>query len=60
MEGGYLLNGNKRWIGNGNKDILVVWARNSENKNIEGFIVENKWAGVHAEPIKHKLALRIV
>ncbi|CAD8071213.1 unnamed protein product [Paramecium sonneborni] len=60
VQGGYLLNGNKRWIGNGNKDILVVWARNSENQNIEGFIVENKWAGVHAEPIKHKLALRIV
>lgn len=38
----------------------MVWARNSENNNIEGFIVENKWAGVTAEPIKHKLALRIV
>lgn len=28
VEGGYLLNGNKRWIGNGNRDIVVVWARN--------------------------------
>lgn len=37
-----------------------MWARNSENNNIEGFIVENKWAGVTSEPIKHKLALRIV
>ncbi len=24
----YILNGNKRWIGNGNRDLLVVWARN--------------------------------
>jgi len=27
-EGKYLLNGNKRWIGNGNGDLLVVWAKN--------------------------------
>jgi acyl-CoA oxidase len=32
VEGGYILNGNKRWIGNGNRDILVVWARNTESK----------------------------
>lgn len=32
VEGGYLLNGNKRWIGNGNRDLLVVWARNQDNK----------------------------
>lgn len=25
----YKLNGTKRWIGNGNRDILIVWARNS-------------------------------
>ena len=35
----YKLNGTKRWIGNGNRDILIVWARNSENNNVEAFIV---------------------
>lgn len=25
----YKINGTKRWIGNGNRDILIVWARNS-------------------------------
>ena len=25
----YRLNGNKRWIGNGNRDILIVWAKNT-------------------------------
>lgn len=30
----YRINGTKRWIGNGNRDILIVWARNSENNNV--------------------------
>lgn len=33
-EGGWLLNGDKRWIGNGNRDIMVVWAKNVENHKI--------------------------
>jgi len=24
VEGGYILNGNKRWIGNGNNDVVIV------------------------------------
>jgi acyl-CoA oxidase len=35
----YKLNGTKRWIGNGNRDMLIIWARNSENNNVEAFIV---------------------
>ena len=30
----YKLNGTKRWIGNGNRQLLIVWARNIENKNV--------------------------
>lgn len=60
VDGGYILNGNKRWIGNGNKDILVVWARNQENKKVEAFIVEMQWKGITSNVIKNKLALRIV
>ena len=25
----YKINGVKRWIGNGNRDLLVIWARNA-------------------------------
>lgn len=35
---GYSLNGVKRWMGNGNKDLLIVWAK-KENKLVEGFIL---------------------
>lgn len=60
VQGGYIINGNKRWIGNGNKDLLIIWARSADTNQIEGFIVENKWPGVTSEVIKNKLALRIV
>ena len=59
-QGGYTLTGNKRWIGNGNKDLVVVWARNKENNKIEAFIVEMKWKGVTSEVIQNKASLRIV
>lgn len=40
---------------------MIVWARNAENKNVEGFIVENnKVSGLTSQVIKHKLALRVV
>ena len=32
-EGLFHLNGNKRWIGNGNRDYIVVYGRNGSNKN---------------------------
>ena len=35
-KGGYVLNGNKRWIGNGNGDHLIVYAKNLETKKVEG------------------------
>ena len=25
----YIINGVKRWIGNGNMDLMVIWARNT-------------------------------
>lgn len=34
VEGGYILNGQKRWIGNGTfADYITVWARNSAENN---------------------------
>ena len=60
VPGGYRLNGDKRWIGNGNRDLLIVWARNQENQKVEGFILDMKTPGVTSQVIKHKLPLRMV
>ena len=58
---GYKINGTKRWIGNGNRDLLVVWARNTENKKVESFLLEsNGLKGLKSEPIPNKLSLRVV
>jgi len=39
---GYILNGEKYWIGNGtNADYIIVWAKNkSEQNQVQGFIVK--------------------
>eukprot|EP01017_Pseudomicrothorax_dubius_P036674 TRINITY_DN5274_c0_g2_i3.p1 TRINITY_DN5274_c0_g2~~TRINITY_DN5274_c0_g2_i3.p1 ORF type:complete len:336 (+),score=51.30 TRINITY_DN5274_c0_g2_i3:304-1311(+) len=59
VEGGYILNGNKRWIGNALRGgHLIVWARNTETKQIQAFFVETKWKGVRCELIKRRLAVR--
>jgi acyl-CoA oxidase len=58
---GYRINGVKRWIGNGNKDLLVAWGKNTESKKVEAFILETQGLkGWSAEVIRNKLALRIV
>lgn len=62
VPGGYLINGQKRWIGNGTfADYIVVWARNpSENNNIQGFMVTKGSPGLKTSKIENKYALRIV
>jgi alkylation response protein AidB-like acyl-CoA dehydrogenase len=30
----YKINGVKRWIGNGNKELLISWVRNTQNKKV--------------------------
>jgi len=59
-EDGYVLNGGKRWIGNANRNLVLTWARNTETKKIECFIVDINTPGVKVEVIKNKLALRSV
>ncbi len=57
VEGGYLLNGNKMWITNGNiADIAIIWAKTPEG--IRGFIVEKNAKGFIQKEIKHKMSLR--
>lgn len=58
-KGGYLLNGNKRWIGNATIcDVAVVWARDTETGKIEGFLVERSFPGFRASVIRGKVSLR--
>jgi len=59
-QGGYVLNGGKRWIGSANRDMHLCWARNEETKKIECFFVPIGTPGVEIEVIKNKLALRTV
>lgn len=61
VPGGWVLNGRKRWIGNGTfADIFVIWARNSETKEINAFIVRKGNPGIKATKIENKIALRCV
>lgn len=58
--GEYILNGNKRWIGNANKDIMVVFAKDEKTEEVQCFLIDLTWAGIKREKIQNKLALRSV
>ena len=61
VDGGFVLNGEKRWIGNAiMSDIMIIWARNTQTKKVEGFIVPSKTPGIRVENINRKLGLRMV
>jgi len=58
---GYVLNGAKMWITNGNlAQVALVWARVAEDgrDTIRGFLVDTDLPGFTANQIKHKLSLR--
>jgi glutaryl-CoA dehydrogenase len=45
----WVLNGAKRWIGNGTiADVAVVWARSTEDGQVKGFLVETGAPWYHA------------
>ncbi len=59
-EDGYVLTGEKRWIGNGTiADVAVIWAR-LENGKIAAFLVETARPGYQAEVIPRKGSQRAV
>jgi glutaryl-CoA dehydrogenase len=58
---GWVINGAKRWIGNGTwADIAIIWARNEADNNVLGFIVPTTTPGFTATKIEGKYSLRIV
>jgi len=48
---GYLLNGNKKWIGNGNRDYIIAYAKNLSDNKVNGFIVDMKIKGIKTSKI---------
>ncbi|XP_048319823.1 acyl-coenzyme A oxidase 4, peroxisomal isoform X2 [Ziziphus jujuba] len=61
VEGGWILDGQKRWIGNSTfADVLVIFARNTTTNQINGFIVKKNAPGLTATKIENKIGLRIV
>ena len=58
----WILNGEKRWIGNAPWcDVAIIWARDVADNQVKGFIVENKTTpGFSVEKIENKVALKVV
>jgi glutaryl-CoA dehydrogenase len=57
---GYVLDGAKRWIGNGSlADVIVTWARGDDGQ-VQGFLVEKGTPGYDAQVIEGKGSLRAI
>jgi glutaryl-CoA dehydrogenase len=57
----WILNGQKKWIGNATfADINVIWAREEGSNQVKGFVVGKDNPGFSVEKIKTKMALRVV
>ena len=57
----YVIDGAKRWIGNGTiADVVVVWARSDEDGQVKGFLVETDTPEYDARVMEHKGAARAV
>lgn len=56
----YVINGAKRWIGNGSiADVVVLWAR-GEDGEVGGYLIEKDTPGYEATVITGKLSVRAV
>jgi glutaryl-CoA dehydrogenase len=57
----WILNGAKRWIGNATfSDWVVIYARDVEDNQVKGFLVDTTLEGFSAAKIENKIALRTV
>lgn len=61
VDGGWVIEGQKRWIGNSTfADVLVIFARNTSTNQINGFIIKKGAPGLQATKIENKIGLRMV
>jgi glutaryl-CoA dehydrogenase len=59
--GTWVLDGHKRWIGNASfADLTVIWARDVDDGQVKGFVVEAGTPGFTTENLEDKIALRVV
>jgi glutaryl-CoA dehydrogenase len=57
----WIIDGEKRWIGNGSiADVVVVWARSEEDGQVKGFLVETGSDGYRATTMEGKGAARAI
>jgi len=57
----WVINGEKKWIGNGTvADVVVLWARDTADGQVKGFLVEKGTPGYLADRIDGKGSLRSV
>lgn len=59
--GDWVIDGRKRWIGNGTvADVIVVWARDVDDGEVKGFLVEKGAPGLRTARIERKASVRAV
>jgi glutaryl-CoA dehydrogenase len=57
----WVLRGQKTWIGNATfADLIVIWAKDAEDGQVKGFVVEQGAPGLRTEKLHDKIALRVV
>jgi glutaryl-CoA dehydrogenase len=57
----YVIDGAKRWIGNGTvADVVVVWARDTGDGQVKGFLVDPAASGYEASVIEGKGSVRAI
>ncbi|HEY0272849.1 MAG TPA: acyl-CoA dehydrogenase family protein, partial [Chitinophaga sp.] len=57
----WTLQGRKKWIGNAPfADVLVIWARDTADNQVKGFLLRKGTPGCSVEKMEDKMALRIV
>jgi glutaryl-CoA dehydrogenase len=58
---GWVLRGQKTWIGNATfADLIVIWAKDEEDGQVKGFVVEQGTPGLRTQKLEDKIALRVV
>ncbi len=57
----WVLNGEKKWIGNADfADLVIIWARDEADDQVKGFVVEKDTEGMTFDVQQDKIALRVV
>ncbi|RQO32589.1 acyl-CoA dehydrogenase [Taibaiella sp. KBW10] len=55
----YILNGQKMWITNGGfADVMIVFAKIDDDKNLSAFIVEKNFEGISLNAEEHKMGIK--